>query len=228
MEQVPQSVPAGQYQLFAEIQDTIAGVTYTRSDYARGSITVQLANPTPTTTTTTNVYSSLDPSTYGQSVTYTAIVSSGAGIPTGNVLFYTGGPQVTVALNNSGVASLTPPGTLLDSADPANDWGVTAIYQGNATYKSSRGSIDQTIDQAPTWTTLSSSMNLSAYGQSVTFTATLTPAEPLVSDFAGAYELFVDGQLAASGPMKTAAQFSWTTSKLSRAPTLLLRRVTVC
>ena len=148
-------------------------------------------------------------------MTYTAIVSSGAGIPTGNVLFYTGGPQGTVALNSSGVASWTPPGTLLDSADPANDWGVTAIYQGNATYKSSRGSIDQTIDQAPTWTTLSSSMNLSAYGQSVTFTATLTPAEPLVSDFAGAYELFVDGQLAASGPMNSAAQFSWTTSKLS-------------
>ena len=72
-------MPAGQYQLFAEIQDTIAGVTYTHP-ITHGSITVQLANPTPTTTTTTNVYSSLDPSTYGQSVTYTAIVSSGAGV----------------------------------------------------------------------------------------------------------------------------------------------------
>ena len=114
-------MPAGQYQLFAEIQDTIAGVTYTAPRLCARSITVPLANPTPTTTTTTNVYSSLDPSTYGQSVTYTAIVSREPASRWERPFLYRWPSNNRLCLT-FWVASWTPPGTLLDSADPANDW----------------------------------------------------------------------------------------------------------
>ena len=46
---IPPSVGAGEYQLYAEIQDTINGVTYTRYDYAPGVVTIRRPSATVVT-----------------------------------------------------------------------------------------------------------------------------------------------------------------------------------
>src|SRR5205823_1843493 len=59
--------------------------------------------------TATALLSSLNPSNFGQSVTFTATVTSGAGTPTGTVQFKDNGTNLgaPVALNAGGVATFT-------------------------------------------------------------------------------------------------------------------------
>jgi hypothetical protein len=54
---------------------------------------------------------------------------------------------------------------------------ITASYGGNTNYNSSTSStLTQTVNKANTTTSLASSANPSVYGQSVTFTATVSPS----------------------------------------------------
>jgi sugar lactone lactonase YvrE len=127
----------------------------------------QMVNKYPTSIT----FSSFsNPSSYGQSVTLTATVTSpGPAIPTGNVVFKNGTTTLaTVALNSSGVATLTrtnlPTGTL----------ALTVTYNGDTqSAPSSSGVLTQTVNPAPSTTTISSSRNPSTFGQSVRLRATV-------------------------------------------------------
>ena len=77
-------------------------------------VDVVFSSSSTTTATTTSLASSLNPSVFGQSVTFTATVvkSSGAGTPTGTVTFQDGSATLgTGTLNASGVATLTVPST---------------------------------------------------------------------------------------------------------------------
>jgi hypothetical protein len=130
----------------------------------------KLSSPSKSATTTT-LASSLNPSIYGQAVTWTATVTtSGSVAPTGKVNFTWDGYSIgTAALNSSGVATLTKSNLNADS------YPLTARYVGDANNASGASSIlSQVVTEATSAATLTSSPNPSTLGQSVTFTATLT------------------------------------------------------
>jgi hypothetical protein len=126
--------------------------------------------------TTTTVVSSLNPSTYGQAVTFTATVSAnspGAGTPTGSVTFYDGSTSLGSGTLAAGKA------TLKTSALPAGTDSITAVYSGDINFvTSTSAALAQTVNQDATTTRLVSSVNPSVYGQSVTFTARLAASAP--------------------------------------------------
>jgi hypothetical protein len=121
--------------------------------------------------TSTALASSLNPSIYGQKITWTATVtSSGSTTPTGKVNFTWGGHGIgTATLNASGVASLA-------RADlNATSYPLTAVYLGDATRVGSTSAVlNQVVEQTTSAATISSSLNPSTQGQPVTFTATIT------------------------------------------------------
>jgi len=123
------------------------------------------------TPTSTSFTSSLNPSIYGQKVTWTATVtSSGSFMPTGKVKFTWSGNTIgSATLNTSGVA------TLNKSNLNAATYPLTAVYAGDADNLGSTSTIlNQVVLQATSSATLTSSPNPSAQGQAVTFTATIS------------------------------------------------------
>jgi hypothetical protein len=128
---------------------------------------IQDVNKAPTTSA---VVSSLNPSSFGQLVTFTANVTSSSGTPSGNVTFLDGAsPLGTVALDGAGQAQLAT------SALAAGTHSITVSYAGDATHAvSSSSAVNQVVDPAATSTALASNLNPSSHGQSVTLTATVT------------------------------------------------------
>lgn len=120
--------------------------------------------------------SSLNPSIYGQSVTFTATVSAPSGVtatPTGSVVFTIDGvaqPGVTLA---SGQAGVTTVGLL------PGDHSVSVVYAGNTAFTGSSATLPtQTVQRVGTTTTLASSRDPSLFGQAVTLTATVRASAP--------------------------------------------------
>jgi oligoribonuclease NrnB/cAMP/cGMP phosphodiesterase (DHH superfamily) len=124
--------------------------------------------------TATALSSSLNPSTYSQSVTYTAIVSAtapGAGTPTGTVTFKDGSTTLGTGTLAGGSATFTI------STLTGGSHSITAVYGGDTNFVSSTSAtLTQTVNQASTTTTVTSSANPSAYGFTLTFTATVSSA----------------------------------------------------
>lgn len=127
------------------------------------------------TTTSTALVSSVNPSTVGQSVTFTATVTGAS--PTGTVQFKDGvanlGSPATVS---GGVATFST--TLLTQGTHP----ITAVYSGDVNNATSTSPlVNQVVNAAPpgaTTTAVISSLNPSVFGQSVTFTATVTGNSP--------------------------------------------------
>ncbi|HZS46115.1 MAG TPA: Ig-like domain repeat protein [Blastocatellia bacterium] len=138
----------------------------------------QVVNKVPTTTT---LVSSVNPSTFGQSVTFTATVtSSGSGTPTGTVTFMDGATTLGTGTLSGGVASFST-ATL-----SVGTHSITAVYGGDSTFAgSTSNTVNQVVNKAPSATALASSVNPSVFGQSVTFTATVTSAGPAISSPGG-------------------------------------------
>ncbi|MBZ5654172.1 MAG: Ig-like domain repeat protein [Acidobacteriia bacterium] len=142
---------------------------------------------TPLNPTSTVVSSSLNPSVYGQSVTFTSqTTSTVAGTLTGSVTFYDGattlGPPVAVS---GGTVSITVP--RLDAAVHS----LTATYSGDPNYAISTSPVLlQTVGPAATTTAIAASLNPSAYGQPVTITAAVK--SPAGAVFTGSVQ-FNDG-----------------------------------
>ncbi|MGA7560449.1 MAG: Ig-like domain repeat protein [Terriglobales bacterium] len=121
------------------------------------------------TKTTTTITTSLNPSTYGQAVTFTAVVSPAP--PDGEtVAFMRGKVVLGTGTLSGGTASFTT-STLGTGTD-----AIKAEYTSDGTYGGSTSSpVSQGVDDATTTTTLVSSQNPSGSEQPVTFTATVTP-----------------------------------------------------
>ena len=141
-----------------------------------GSLTgnPQVVNQASTTTTVT---SSKNSSTFGQSVTFTATVTPASGsIPNNEtVTFYDNGTSIGTGATSGGNGSAS----YTTSSLAAGSHPITATYAGDSNFSSSTGSLTgnpQVVNQASTTTTVTSSKNSSTFGQSVTFTATVTPA----------------------------------------------------
>src|ERR1017187_6595631 len=105
------------------------------------------------TTTTTTISSSLNPSTYGQSVTFTATVSSSQGAPPdGETITFLQGTTTLGTASLSGGSAAFPISTLTGGTD-----NIKAQYGGDATFGSSKSRpVAQVVNPAPTTTTLTS------------------------------------------------------------------------
>ena len=99
-----------------------------------------------TATTTTSISSSLNPSTFGQSVTFTATVGASSGTPTGTVTFKDG--LSTIGTGTLATVAGVQTATLTTSALPAGLHSMTAEYTGVAGYgPSSSGPLAQTVNK---------------------------------------------------------------------------------
>src|SRR5439155_25328835 len=128
--------------------------------------------------TTTAVVSSANPSSASQNVTFTATVSvSGTSGPTGVVTFSDGATSLGQGtLSTSGGATIASFST---SSLTVGNHTITAAYGGDGNFLASSGSVTQTVSNASTSTLVVSSLNPSALGQSITFTATISsPGTP--------------------------------------------------
>jgi Bacterial Ig-like domain (group 3)/Glycosyl Hydrolase Family 88/Fibronectin type III domain len=128
-----------------------------------------VAVTTPKAATSTSLTSSANPSVYGHAVTFTATVKpTVAGTPTGTVTFRNGTSTLGTASLSAGKAIFTT------ASLAAGSYAITAVYGGNAEYTGSTSpTLTQTVAKAGTSTTVTSSLNPSRHGNSVTFTATV-------------------------------------------------------
>ena len=126
--------------------------------------------------TTTIVTNPMNPSVFGQLVTFTATVnvnSPGAGTPTGTVNFFDGVTPLGPGTLSGGVATLSTAGLAVGSHS------ITAVYGGDATFNgSTSGVFTQTVNQGGTITTVGTSGTPSIFGTSVTFTANVSVNSP--------------------------------------------------
>ena len=160
--------------------------------------------------TTTALTASPNPSTVGQSVTFTATVASGGNPVSAGTVQFSDGPTdlgAPVSVNASGVATLTT------SALTAGSHTITADYSGTSTLQESSDSVDQVVNRVATATVLTSSLNPSNVGDPVTFTATVTGGG---SPVASGTVQFSDGGSNLGAPIALAADgtATFTTSGL--------------
>jgi hypothetical protein len=138
--------------------------------------------------TTTALTSSPNPSTYRQAVTFTAVVTSSLGAPPPNgetVTFMKGTTVLGTGTLSGGSASLST------SALPVGANYITAVYGGDSNLVGSKSKlVNQVVSKATTATALASSQNPSSLGQSVIFTASVTPQ---YSGTVTGYVTFYDG-----------------------------------
>lgn len=125
-------------------------------------------------TSSTALTESLSTSVYGQSVTFTTVTTSPTtGTITGTVNFYDGALLIGTGTISGDKASVTTT-TLAVGAH-----SIVATYLGSTSYATSTSNtVAHTVNVAATGTTLTSSPNPSVFGQSVTYTATVTAVAP--------------------------------------------------
>ncbi|WP_150133281.1 Ig-like domain-containing protein, partial [Granulicella sibirica] len=111
--------------------------------------------------------SSLNPAPHGTAITFTAkVVAASGAIPTGTVTFKNGSTVIGAgALNTAGVAALAI------STLPVGNASITADYGGSANDAASISAVlAETIAEAKTTTTITSSLNPAPHGTAITFT----------------------------------------------------------
>jgi Bacterial Ig-like domain (group 3)/Beta-propeller repeat/Transmembrane protein 131-like N-terminal len=160
--------------------------------------------------TATALTSSPNPSIYGQAVTFTAVVTSSLGAPPPDgepVTFMKGTTLLGTGVLSGGSASFTT------SALTVGTNYTTAVYGGDSNLVGSKSKgVNQVVDKATTTTTLTSSLNPSNFGQSVTFTATVKP------QFSGTVKgtvTFYDGTTALKTVSLSGGVAKYTTSTLT-------------
>jgi hypothetical protein len=174
-------------------------------------VLTQTINPANTTTTVT---SGKNPSVFGQSVTFTAVVKAqapGSGTSTGTVTFYDGSTALaTSPLNINDHATLTI------SALSVGTHSITAVYSGDPNFTTSTSkALTQTVNQAKSKANITSSANPSVSSQSVTFTAKITAVAPGSGTPTGTVT-FMDGATAiGTGTLDETGTATFTTSSLS-------------
>src|SRR5262249_17638873 len=142
-----------------------------------GSTSAALTQTVNQGATSTVVGSSANPSVFGHggaSTSTVAATSPGTATPKGTVDFKDGATTIgSGTLDASGVA------TFSISSLAVGGHPITAVYNGSTGYTgSTSAALTQTVNQAATSTLVASSANPSVFGQSVTFTATVSATAP--------------------------------------------------
>lgn len=176
-----------------------------------GGSTGSIVQVITTAATTTALTSSANPSVFGQSVTFTATVTSPvAGPRTGTVLFKDGATTLgTVTLGAAGTATLT------SSTLTATSHSITAVYSGDTNFATSTSAaLVQVVNKSATTTTLISSSNPSLLGAKVTFTVTVAPVAPGAGAPTGTIVWKRDGALLGNATVDAAGIATFETSTL--------------
>jgi hypothetical protein len=181
------------------------------------SVLTQVVNGVALPATTTSLISSANPSATGQSITFTATVTGPSGnmtVPTGTVNFLDGTTTLASAgLNGSGVAVYSTSSLAIGSHS------ITAVYSGDTNFSGSTSTVlTQVVNSSTllaTTTAVTSSLNPSASGQSVTFTATVSGPSGNSTVPTGMVT-FIDGtSTLGTGSLNNSAQATLSTSTLS-------------
>lgn len=165
--------------------------------------------------TTTTISSSANPSVFSQAVTFTAAVtanSPGSGVPTGTVTFKNGSTTLgTSTLDGTGHATLTT------STLTVGSHSITASYNGDSNFNTSASSaLSQTVNKDATTSSVTSSLNPSKHGQTVTFTATVVANSPGTAVPTGSVT-FKDGtRNLSTKTLNSSGQATFSTSSLGR------------
>jgi hypothetical protein len=161
--------------------------------------------------TTTSLSSSVNPSSYGQAVTFTAsVLPSSGGSPSGLVRFLDGTVQIGSASLSGGIATFTTSATALN----AGSHSITASYSGDTNFTGSNSSpFSQTVNSVATTTTLASNLNPSVVGQNVTFTATVSSS--VSGAQSGTVNFYVDGTTPVQSSSVSGNTATFSTSSLS-------------
>ncbi len=166
--------------------------------------------------THTTVVSSANPSVFGQTVTFSAVVtaaSPGVGTPTGTVTFDDG----TTALG-SAVALSGGTATFSTSQLAVGTHSITVVYSGDANFNTSTTTaLSQVVHKDATTSTVTSSANPSVSGQTVVFTAVVIASSPGSSTPTGTVT-FRDGSTALGAAVAlSGGTATFATSQLSVA-----------
>ncbi len=178
-------------------QHTLTAV-YSGDGTFNGSTSTPVPQAVAKATTSTALQSSANPAAYGQPVTFTATVTSGASsTPVGGVAFKDGSTTLgTIALNASGVATFTA------SSLTVGTHSITAVYSGNPNFSTSTSNtVSQTIVAHPVVTSLSPSTGPTTGGTSVIITG---------SNFTGATAVTFGGVAATSFTVNSDIQITAT------------------
>ncbi len=144
-------------------------------------------------------------------MTFTAVVSAvspGAGTPTGVVTFDIGGTSLGTGTLSAGQASFTT------SSLPLGGGSITASYGGNTDFSSDTSSaLAQTVGSNSS-SSVVASVSPALFGQSVTFTDTVSAVSPITGTPTGSVGFYDAGTLLASVSL-SAGQAAFATSSLS-------------
>jgi Bacterial Ig-like domain (group 3)/FG-GAP-like repeat/FG-GAP repeat len=145
------------------------------------SLSVPLIEMSPTATV--SLFSAPNPASFGAVVTLSATVVGGGGTsPTGQVIFKDG----TIVLGTSGISGETA--TITARGLTVGVHYITAVYVGDSNYSATTSApLVQTISKATAVINLTSSINPSVFGNTVTITAKITKG-------ATGTVLFTDGE----------------------------------
>jgi hypothetical protein len=161
-----------------------------QGDTSFSSSTVEIGQDVDKANTVTDTSSSSAPSVTGQAVTFSSSVTAvapGAGVPTGTVTYTVDGGSPEVVTLTAGHATSAPVAFL------PGDHTIQVDYSGDANFNSSSQTFSQHVDRAATTVALSSSVNPSAFGQGVTFSADVDVVAPGAGAPTGTVTFTIDG-----------------------------------
>ena len=142
---------------------------FSSTDVAGNAEKAEAVSFSITSGTTTSLSSSLNPAPSGKPITFTAVVAPKlSGTPTGTVTFKDGATILGTKALSGGKA------TFSTSALASGSHNITAIYDGATYFTTSTSSAFAEKIANTTTTKVASSKNPAMFGQSVTFTATIT------------------------------------------------------
>jgi uncharacterized membrane protein len=185
----------------------IVGVGFDSNHNQHGFLLTPIITPT-----TTALSSSVNPSVFGQQVSFTATVTpnqSSSLTPTGIVTLSDGSTVLGTAALSSGTAIFN------SSSLSVGTHTITASYAGDNNFGSSTSAaVTQIVNQTGTTTTLAASPNPANFGQTVTLTATITPVAPGAGTATGTVA-FLDGATTlGTVTLNSAATATFTSSSL--------------
>jgi len=180
-------------------------VSYAGGTYpAVTSVVLYVYVTSPLAVTTIGLTSNINPSLVGQNVTFTVTSNATDGTHPSPIVLADNGTTLATLTTTSGTATYST-ATLAQGSHP-----MTATFAGDSAHTNGVASLTQLVGvYTPTTTTLSSSVNPSVFGQSVTITAHVASASGVPTGSV----VFLDGatQLGAAVPV-TAGIATYTTT----------------
>ncbi|HEX3736437.1 MAG TPA: Ig-like domain-containing protein, partial [Solirubrobacterales bacterium] len=163
--------------------------TYSGDEFVAGS-KGKLTQSVGADATATEMAASVNPSLFGQAVTFTATVKAQSGdTPTGQITFLIDGVLACEGTLSGGSATCSPGAPLAPG-----EHDVRAEYAGDADFSPSHGLLTETVAKASTATSISADVAVPRFGQPVTFTAAVSVPAPGGGVPTGEVQFTLDGE----------------------------------